>query len=173
MKRGLPLLLVLILSARGRFQINIQINPQPTRTLPPQATLTADILATAYPIAPTHTVTLPSLPTNCSPLLGWSSIKIQVSDTLESIAALYNTTVDELIHANCLATEELIPGTLLYVPGAPPTEAKISCGPPPDWVLYKVQPGDTLYHISLVFGVSLAELQLANCMGDSDLIRAG
>ncbi|MBN1668605.1 MAG: LysM peptidoglycan-binding domain-containing protein [Anaerolineales bacterium] len=39
-----------------------------------------------------------------------------------------------------------------------------ACGAPPGWVIYIVQPGDTLYGISLLFGVSIAELQNANCL---------
>ena len=81
--------------------------------------------------------------------------------------------MDALIQANCLITEDLIIGTILYVPGTPPTESPIQCGPPPGWIFYTVKPGDTLFHIGLAFGVTVTELQFANCMGSSTLIRAG
>jgi LysM repeat protein len=49
--------------------------------------------------------------------------------------------------------------------GPPPaSETLPACGAPPGWVIYIVQPGDTLYGISLLFGVSIAELQNANCL---------
>ncbi len=47
------------------------------------------------------------------------------------------------------------------------------CGPPPGWVLYTVQPGDTLYRLSRVLGVSITEIQSANCLGNETLIRSG
>ena len=77
--------------------------------------------------------------------------------------------MDALIEANCLGTEELIPGTILYVPGIPPTESPIQCGPPPGWIFYTVRPGDTLYHIGLAFGVSVTELQIRQLPGRINL----
>jgi LysM repeat protein len=47
------------------------------------------------------------------------------------------------------------------------------CGPPPGWVIYTVQPGDTLYRLSRSVGVSIAEIQWANCLGNSTTIRNG
>lgn len=54
----------------------------------------------------------------------------------------------------------------------PPTQGA-SCGPPPGWVLYTVQSGDTLYRLSRSVGVSVAEIQWANCLGNSTTIRNG
>lgn len=122
---------------------------------------------------PMFTFTLVPPPASCPPPVGWSPILVQTGDTLDNLAQQYNATTDELILANCLFTEELIPGTILYVPGFPSTETPIHCGPPSGWILYTVQPGDTLFYISLAFGVSISELQYANCLGSSTLIRTG
>lgn len=142
--------------------------PGKTSTAP---VFTPSLTSTPTPMLPLATP--PPPPSSCPPPLGWSPVKIQADDTLDSLAQLYNATIEALIQANCLVTEELIPGTILYVPGIPPTESLIQCGPPPGWVFYTVQPGDTLFHIGLAFGVSVSELQFANCLGSSTLLRAG
>jgi LysM repeat protein len=115
----------------------------------------------------------PSPPANCPPPDGWSPITVQAGDTLESLAHLYSATVEALVQTNCLVTQELVAGTILFVPGLLPTEAPIPCGPPPGWVLYTVQPADTLFHIAMNYGVTVAELQAANCLGSSTLVRVG
>ena len=48
-----------------------------------------------------------------------------------------------------------------------------TCNLPLGWVLYIVQTGDTLYRLKDLFGTTIRELQLANCMGDSILIKVG
>lgn len=53
------------------------------------------------------------------------------------------------------------------------TESISICGPPSRWVVYTVRPGDTLYRLSKVLGVSISQLQEANCLGNSTAIRAG
>jgi hypothetical protein len=53
------------------------------------------------------------------------------------------------------------------------TKGEASCGPPPGWVLYNVKSGDTLYKISQLYRVSIAQLQEANCLGASTLLRGG
>jgi hypothetical protein len=72
-----------------------------------------------------------------------------------------------------LITSRLIAGSILYVPGPAPTPPPVACGPLPGWVFYTIQPGDTLYRLSLTFGVSISQLQLANCMGNATHILAG
>jgi len=142
--------------------------PGETITIP---VITPALTITFTPMLPS--ATLPPPPASCPPPSGWSPIKIQAGDTLEGLANQYNATTDALIQANCLVTEDLIPGTILYVPGTPPTESPIQCGPPPGWIFYTVKPGDTLFHLGLAFGVSVTELQFANCLDGSTLIRAG
>jgi LysM repeat protein len=48
-----------------------------------------------------------------------------------------------------------------------------SCGPPEGWVSYTVQAGDNLFRLSRELGLTVAQLQSANCLGSSILIRAG
>ena len=54
---------------------------------------------------------------------------------------------------------------------APPSTA---CTPRTDWTFtYTVQPGDTLFRIAQSAGVSLTELQTANCIADAGAISVG
>jgi LysM repeat protein len=54
-----------------------------------------------------------------------------------------------------------------------PTQTKALCGSPATWIVYIVRPGDSLYHLSLVYGVTVAELQRANCLGTSSILHTG
>jgi LysM repeat protein len=124
--------------------------------------------------SPTQSPSKTATPSNagCQQPVGWSTIILKPGDTLDNLAQTYNTTHKALKEANCLISNSLIPGTIFYVPGAPlPTE--IPCGPPWGWIYYIVQPGDTLYSIGRAYGVSVAQLQAANCLGSSTTIRAG
>ena len=49
----------------------------------------------------------------------------------------------------------------------------VPCGPFPGWVRYRVQKGDTLFSLSRELNTSVSQLQHANCLGSSTLIRAG
>lgn len=140
------------------------LTPSPT-PLPPSATSTSTTFQCQYPA-------------------GWIAITVNQGDTLESLALTYNTTPEALIEGNCLYIEEVSPGSQLYVPkpieSLTPTKTSTRkpkatrCpGPPHGWVLYTVKKGDTLYSLSQAFGVSISEIQAANCMGYSTLIYAG
>lgn len=64
------------------------------------------------------------------------------------------------------------PATNTVTPRIEPTLT--ICSPPPlGWVPYTVKSGDTLYSLSQIFGVSVYDLQTANCMGNNDVLRAG
>ena len=162
-------------NAEGRATIAQILSPTPSLTSVP----TQIILVTPRPGEPTYTPSPTPLPSNtatssvaCPPPAGWNAIYVQGGDTLESLAEFYGTTPQALKQANCLIGNTLIPGTLLYVPGPPPP-TDIPCGPPPGWVYYIVKPGDTLFSLAKAYGVSVADLQTANCMGSSTIIRAG
>jgi LysM repeat protein len=130
----------------------------------------------------------------CPVPAGWQEVSVNVGDTLNEFAVAYQISIEELEKANCLVALNLIPGTSLYVPPALPktvsatppitstqdkrsiptnTKEKASCGPPLSWVLYTVKSGDTLYKLSQMFQVSIAQLQEANCLGTSTLLKGG
>lgn len=143
-------------------------------TLPPESPGTITPIPSRT-VVPTTSVTIPPQATQCPPPAGWIAIVINPGDTLTDLAQIYGSTPEALAIANCLVVDTLMPGTLLYVPVISPsvTTTLIACGPPPGWVFYTVQPGDTLYRLSQVFGVSVWKIQLANCLGSSTTIRTG
>jgi LysM repeat protein len=141
--------------------VSIQNIETLTPTLTPTLTLMPSI---------THTTT-PQ--TYCTAPGGWVTLLVQPGDTLKSLAEKYNSTEQALMEGNCLIVDTLIPGTLLFVPSLPPTAPIALCGAPSGWIRYTVQSGDTLFQLSRELGVSVAQLQNANCLGSSTLIRAG
>jgi len=83
----------------------------------PTATITPTFVNTATP------------PISCPPPLGWvNQIAIQPWDTLDSIAASYRISKDDLRRANCLSSDFLVTGSILYVPPAP-TSTVVVCIP--------------------------------------------
>lgn len=53
------------------------------------------------------------------------------------------------------------------------TETAVACGPPADWVLHTVASGETLDSLAKAFQVSVADLQYANCRGESTAVVVG
>jgi len=51
--------------------------------------------------------------------------------------------------------------------------AATACGSPAGWVQYTVRSGDTLSGLSRIFGISITQLQIANCMGNSTFLYVG
>lgn len=54
-----------------------------------------------------------------------------------------------------------------------PTDTAVACGPPTDWVLHTVAAGETLEWLAQAYQVSVADLQYANCRGDSTALVTG
>jgi LysM repeat protein len=153
----------------------------PATPVPLTATFTAPIPVDSPTVTGTSTSTdtpqpAPSCP---QPPTGWISAPVQAGDTLNTVAARYNTTPEQLRAANCLLTDSLVQGSSLFVPVLLPTFAAatstpIRCGPPSGWVkAYVVHTGDTLFSISHNYGISLSSLKLANCKDDRNLIFNG
>jgi LysM repeat protein len=118
----------------------------------------------------TWTPTLPPPPTNCPPPQGWLPYIVQPGDTLDGLALRYDKTSAEISQANCLGSAALLPGLVVYLPPLPtPTRTPASCGAPPTWVIYIVQPHDTLYHLGQIYGIPWTEIQRANCLTSSTI----
>jgi LysM repeat protein len=97
---------------------------------------------------------------------------VQPGETLDSIAARYQIGTAELQNANCMITKDLLPGVVIYVPPMLTQPPSLS-GAPYGWVVYYAQPDDTLYRLSLTYGVTVARLQSVNCLGSSILLHTG
>lgn len=159
--------------------LQIMLVTQPIPTIQPsgshlQTTPTSEftMVGTGFPTSLTNLVTISPTP-RCIPPEGWSTILVNLGDTLASIAEAFNTTEEALAEANCMEVATLFPGTELYVPNVYATEVAEECGPPEGWVFYTVQVGDTLSLLGRLFGVTVEDLQFANCLGSSTLIRVG
>lgn len=149
--------------------ISVAVMPSSTSTLT-AATNVPAISPTVLLSTITHTFTPP--PSVCPPPAGWVAVVVQIYDTLPGLAQTYNVSADVIRQANCLISDQLVPGSFIYVPPLP-TVTPIPCGAPAGWVNYIVQPGDTLFLLSQKFRVSVSELQRANCLGSSTFIQAG
>lgn len=136
------------------------------------------VIATATGPLSTPTVTATIA---CSQPSGWVEHIVQFDDSIENLAVSTGLTASRLREANCLLSDELVTGTVLFLPPAAltATSAPLAsatparCGPPADWISYLVKSQDTLFRISLDYGISVPQLQLANCMGNSTFLRVG
>ena len=59
--------------------------------------------------------------------------------------------------------------TSTYLLPAVAIRTPIPCGAPRGWIIYVVQPGDTLYHLGQVYGIPYTEIQNANCLSTTSL----
>jgi LysM repeat protein len=144
-------------------------------TLPPTPSplpLVASPTGAMPPTAPGATTTpgptaTPLPPTACPVPGGWSVYTVRAGDSIESLAGRFGTSVYAIIENNCLVDTDLRTGQTLYLPPSPtrgPTPTRVPCGPPFNWVFYRVQPGDTLYGLAVRYGTTVSALALANCM---------
>jgi LysM repeat protein len=153
---------------------------------PQQAQQTTPIeqqpLITSTPTQAAPKATVMATPTPCPRPMNWIDYVIEPGDTVELLALRHDITPQTLRDANCLSSDGLPAGHILYLPQIiptstpllpPPTVTPIPCGPPWSWVQYRVRYGDTLFMLSATYGVSMAQIQHANCMGSSIRINAG
>lgn len=151
------------------IEITEQVVPSETATKIPTKTPTHTIT-----ISPTLISTLTHTPVEilCEPPAGWTAYTVKSNDTLNKIAAVSGIHPQDLADANCLVESRLVPGSTLYLPPLQETATVISCGAPSQWVIYVVQPGDTLFSIAQRVNSSVYQLKYANCL-TSDYIRSG
>ena len=149
----------------------------PTAFITPGTALPTIAASPAAPtLSPTPGPTASPVPTTACPVpAGWSAYMVRIGDSIESIARATATDIFDIIQGNCLADPDVTPGQVLYLPPYParsPTPAPAPCGPEIHWVIYRVQPGETLYGLAIRYGTSVPALAWANCM-KGYLIRAG
>lgn len=162
-----------------------QAAPTATNVLPPSPapiTATETAIPTLTPTlgleSPTPSATPTSTntaipPASCQPPFGWGPIMIQAGETLDSIAARYRTSKDELRRANCLLSDNLVAGAILYAPPAPTSTFAVCSQGAAGWVhTYIVKAGETLFGIASNHSTTVGLLKSVNCL-TSDLIHAG
>jgi LysM repeat protein len=82
--------------------------------------------------SPAVTLTIITEPSasSCNVPAGWTGYVVQPGDTLFRLATKTNTTVEELMQANCLASNQINAGTRLYLPFVPPIDTQIPVDTP-------------------------------------------
>ena len=181
---GVLIAIISLLLVVGGISLSLAENnhsKQATPTAVPLIIVTSLEEPVSSPVfAATNTLEIPTLapatalpsatlaaPVVCNPPSGWLQIIVNTNDTLYTIAERYKTTAEILSANNCLNNTIPAAGSPLYVPPVP-TVTVIPCGPYPGWIkAYSVKPGDNLYRISLLYRTTVAQLQVANCMGSS------
>lgn len=96
--------------------------PTDTSTLTPSATFTSTLTNTSTPTASfTPIVTFTEVPsaTPCFVPYTWFTYIVQRGDTLSHIARITDSTVKELMQANCMVDTLIFTGQRLYVPRLP------------------------------------------------------
>lgn len=163
----------------GSGRASIPVPPTPSLTI--AAILTPAGGVTLQP-TPTQAITIALAPTSCKYPDGWVKYTVQNGEDVDTLAARSGLSAQALMQANCLFTTTLQAGWEVSLPFIPtetaaPTLTEVPptrppCGPVPGWVLYTVQAGDTLSYLSKVLGVSVWQLQQANCLSGT-LIQTG
>ena len=150
--------------------IPVSLTPSLTALIPNTSIPASTVVPTTAPSTATFTASsIP--PTVCTPPTGWILVMIQPGDTLDSIAYRHHTTAGALMSANCIGSTNIQASYGIYAPPVP-VYTPFVCHSPYGWVQYTVQSGDTLYHISLIYRISLTQLKQANCL-TSDFITVG
>jgi LysM repeat protein len=117
---------------------------------------------------------------SCAPPQGWIPVNLAAGQSLEAFVITHGITLEQLLQANCLATGVVESGALIYLPPLPtlthtatfqPTATP--CIPPAGWVVYFAQANDTLAEISRRYGITVLELQMANCLETPTLLYTG
>ncbi len=122
-----------------------------------------------------------------APTYGDTTYRVQPGDTLFSIALRYDTTVSAIVMANGLPTDMIYAGQELNIPGIDSGYTTPSYGdggytapsyqqpyvPDSGQNQHFVAPGETLYRISLQYGVSVEAIAGLNSIPYPYLIQAG
>jgi len=104
---------------------------------------------------------------------------VKKGETLASLARKYHTTPEEIKRLNHLKTARLKPGQKLLVKVEKSEEIRLSFSLTSDmfksssnepYLIHRVKEGETLYRISLMYGVSVEEIKLLNGLEDNIIL---
>jgi murein DD-endopeptidase MepM/ murein hydrolase activator NlpD len=100
---------------------------------------------------------------------GGQTYTVQIGDTMPAIGLRYGVSVDDILAANSLTSrDQIFAGQVLNIP--------VSTGAPQATsgdVTYTMQRGDTLYRVSLIFGMSVDDLLAANSLQSPNGVYPG
>lgn len=158
---GLPSTPIVLVGVTG-VTVEASPTPLPTVALPAATSTPLPPTATATPRADASATAVPVLASCGNVPPGWIPYTVQRGDTLSYLAVHSGATLSEIVQANCLDPNMfLLSGLQLYLPARPPV--RVTCGRPPGWEPYVVQPGDTLFSLAQSRGTTLYAVRQANC----------
>ncbi len=102
----------------------------------------------------------------CTPPSDWQLYELQPGEQLEEILSRSRVAPAEVLAKNCLPSGE-DPARRLYLPPGALERLSSDCGPPADWVLYELSPGEDVPALADRYGVSEDQLRRANCLEHS------
>jgi LysM repeat protein len=156
---GIIIALVSIIFILGGVTLSLAEGNTLTRTQPPQPTSSPTLwIPPLQSATPSDTVFLPSITATIAatptpiPATGTATPPPATSTATPAKTATKSATAAPVHTATATAT---------------------TCGAPGSWGTYAVKPGDTLYALSQKFGITVSQLQQANCMGQSTLLKVG
>ncbi len=107
-------------------------------------------------------------------ITGTRLVIVAWGDSLREIAQRYDTTVEAIVMANHLASPDHISaGQQLVIPGGAGVQSAQAAPPLDPDGAHVVQPGETLFRISVNYGVSMDALVAANGLVNPSRIYAG
>jgi LysM repeat protein len=138
--------------------------PSPFKTEEQSGILTTHTLLTTNGITTPGLLTTTLYTPTSLPTLMPTDLPSSSETPSPSVIPILTATPTQIPSPTLTATPAIIPG---------PTITGMACTPPSGWVSYLVQPNDSLVLLARNFGISITELQEANCMGSSTIIDPG
>lgn len=92
--------------------------------------------------------------------------RVVPGDTLWKLSQKYNTTIGKIMLFNSLNEHLIYINQILYIPSLPQVPEK-------SYITYTVQPGDTVWSISIKYGIPNYEILNANGMSESSILTVG
>ena len=129
---------------------------------------------------------------DCIPDTSGTAFMVLSEGSIAQVAHKYGFEPENLIRLNCLSTGLLSTGQVFYIPlaqeiaaaetpassdgqkpNAKQPKKNVACGAPSHWVTYVIRRGDTLSSLASKFGISVSQLQSANCIKNPKNLRTG
>lgn len=112
------------------------------------------------------------------PMLPQSTHTVQAGESLASIGALFGVSSADIMSANGLSNDTIYVGQTLLIPQAnaaevPAVAAALVEAAAPAGVMHTVAPGETLFRIAQIYGVTVSTIAEQNSISDPQLIFPG
>ena len=165
-----PIITEIEVSATPTLTDTEAVTTEPSTTHTPTVTATATDTPTHTPSDTlTHTPTDTDTPTDtttptatATPTATQTPTRTSTLTRTPTFTRTFTPSITPTFTAVATYTFTAVPILPSFTPSYTPSV--VPCEPHPDWELYIVAPGDSLYELSVATGASMAELVLANCL---------